>query len=266
MKLLIVTAIWKWPLKYLEMTVSSVRESDLDAELVVAVFGSDSYVGEAAEICEWGGATLVRRLTPMPVPQLSVMRNLALRTGDAADFVLDVDCGCALSPGMSDRLALLLRENRQDRLYCFDVLFLEKEEGGPERNGCWRFCREAVERRGLVKTKIERAEVGWAEVLSPYKMCLKVRGWPEGYMGWGYEDKDMCAVLCTWGLDLYRVCGKDVLVHLWHPALRRASRTSQELWRRREDERRNRKNCLCNERFRTIDHQVVLKRGVRAGN
>ena len=239
MKISVVTTLYNRP-EHLRLLVASlVAQTRVPDELVVADDGSD----------EATVAALNRLLPGCGIParvvrqekdgyRLAAARNRAIRAA-AGDYLLFLDCDIGLLP---DAVAVHERRAAPRRLLCGHRGLLDEaatkalfaavpapspadwelawdRSDGRERTEAARlFARHAALRRWHLARPHKPKLLGCHFSLFREDV-VRVNGFDENFVGWGYEDDDFARRLYKAGVEPRSVIEEARAVHVWHPSL-----------------------------------------------
>ena len=238
MKIGVVTTIYNRPEHLRLLAASLASQTRVPDEWIVADDGSD-----AATV-----AAMRRVLDACPIPsqtvrqekdgyRLAAARNMAIRVA-AADYLIFLDCDMALLP---DAVAVHERWAAPRRLLCGNRALLDEASTAElfaaapapsptDWERAWARA-DAAELRAAAALFARHARLRRWRVARPHKPKLlgchfslfredvvRVNGFDENYVGWGYEDDDFARRLYGAGVAPRSVIQEARAMHLWHPA------------------------------------------------
>lgn len=239
MNISVITTIYNRPEHLRLMAASLAAQTRVPDELIVADDGSND-----ATV-----AALNRQLAGGPIPakvvrqekdgyRLAAARNLAVRAA-AGDYLLFLDCDIALLP---DAVAVHERNAAAGRLLCGNRALLNEAatralfeiRPAPAATD-WEQAWAAADRHELPEAErlfaLHARRRRW-HLARPHKPKLlgchfslfredivRVNGFDENFVGWGYEDDDFARRLYKIGVTPRSVIGPARAMHLWHPSL-----------------------------------------------
>ena len=239
MKIGVVTTIYNRP-EHLRLLVSSLAaQTRRPDEIVVADDGSD-----AAAVAAMGPSLAACGIAAKIVRQekdgyrLAAARNLAIRAA-TADYLLFLDCDVALLP---DAVAVHERNAEPRRLLCGHRALLDETAtkalfaalpapAEADWELAWRSA-DAAELRAAARLFARHAALRRRHLARAHKPKLlgchfslfredvvRVNGFDENFVGWGYEDDDFARRLYRTGVAPFSVIAEARAMHLWHPSL-----------------------------------------------
>ena len=239
MKISVVTTIYNRP-EHLRLLVASLAsQTRRPDEIVVADDGSD----------EATVAALQRLLPGCGIParvvrqekdgyRLAAARNRAIRAA-AGDYLLFLDCDIGLLP---DAVAAHERRAAPRRLLCGHRALLdeaatqallaavpapspadwelawERSDGRERTEAARLFARHAALRRWHLARPHKPKLLGCHFSLFREDV-VRVNGFDENFVGWGYEDDDFARRLYKAGVEPRSAIEEARAMHLWHPSL-----------------------------------------------
>jgi glycosyltransferase involved in cell wall biosynthesis len=226
-------------LRWQDLRGKNSGESEAAIEIIVSDFGSDSpHKEEIAALADEVNARVVRAETT-EIWNRSRVLNIGIRAS-RGQFVLCTDADMVFKPNFAQS-ALDLQERAGERgamvlCQCHDL---------PESLDERRWEKDQIS--GLFADGTVRGFGGTGACqCAPRAFFEYARGYDEGYVFWGSEDKDMVARAERHGLELLWLDEHTAMAHQWHPTLR-ADRKWLVL-----------RNRL---RYKLTKHRVVKNRG-----
>ena len=239
MKISVVTTIYNRP-EHLRLLVASLAaQTRRPDEIVVADDGSDEATVAAMRRClpECGISVQVVRQEKDGY-RLAAARNKAIRAS-TGDYLLFLDCDLALLP---DAVAVHARLAAPRRLLCGNRAMLDEAstnsllvpsvspsaadwervwasaDKGELSEAARLFARQAVLRRWHVARPHKPKLLGCHFSLFRNDV-VRVNGFDENFVGWGYEDDDFARRLYKAGVEPRSAIEEARAMHLWHPSL-----------------------------------------------
>ena len=239
MKISVLTTIYNRP-EHLRLLVASLAaQTRRPDEIIVADDGSDAATVEAMSHClaRCGfPATVVRQ--EKDGYRLAAARNKAIRAA-TGDYLLFLDCDIGLLP---DAVAVHERLAAPRRLLCGNRAMLDESatkalvaaapapsaadwelawarSDGRERSEAARlFARQSALRRWHLARPHKPKLLGCHFSLFRDDV-IRVNGFDENFVGWGYEDDDFARRLYKAGVEPRSAIEEARAMHLWHPSL-----------------------------------------------
>lgn len=258
MKISVLTTIYNRP-EHLRLLVAALAaQTRRPDEIVVADDGSDAATVAAMRRClaDCGIAVQVVRQEKDGY-RLAAARNRAIRAA-TGDYLLFLDCDLALLP---DAAAVHERYAAPGRLLCGNRALLDEAAtqallAAPAAPSAadWERAWAAADRRELAAAArlfARHAALRRWRLARAHKPKLlgchfslfrddvvRVNGFDENFVGWGYEDDDFARRLYKSGVQPHSVIAEARALHLWHPSLappalaRRRDRPNRAYFRR----------------------------------
>ncbi len=192
---------------------SSTAQPSAELEIIISDFGSDpSQHRNIIKIANDAGATVVKNNTRQ-IWNRSQALNIGIRAS-RGKYVMCTDADMIFMPNfIQSALELQKKQGKQGGMVvcqCHDLPQQKTEQ-------CW--TRDMIP--GLFKEATVRGYGGTGACqFAPRSFFEYVRGYDEGYVFWGSEDKDMLARAEKYGLELLWLDGLTAMAHQWHPTLR----------------------------------------------
>jgi len=239
MKISVLTTVYNRPEHLRLLLASLAAQTRPPDEIIVADDGS-----EAAAAAEYE-----RQLAACSIPartvrqerngyRLAAARNRAIAAA-TGDYLLFLDCDLALLP---DAVAVHERRAAPRRLLCGHRALLD--EGATQalfavrpapQEADWEVAWRSADCRELELAAhqfVRHAAFRRWRLARPHKPKLlgchfslfredtvRVNGFDENYVGWGYEDDDLARRLYKAGVEPFSVITEARALQLWHPSL-----------------------------------------------
>lgn len=239
MKISVLTTVYNRP-EHLRLLVAALAaQTRPPDEIVVADDGSDEASVAAMNRLLPAGeipATLVRQ--EKDGYRLAAARNLSIRAA-TGDYLVFLDCDIAPLP---EAVAVHERQAAPHRLLCGNRALLD--EGAtkalmaavPAPSAAdWELAwatADADEVTDAARLFARQAALRRWHLARPHKPKLlgchfslfrddvvRVNGFDENFVGWGYEDDDFARRLYRVGVEPQSVIAEARALHLWHPSL-----------------------------------------------
>ena len=199
----------------LDNCLRSLRWQDVpseEVELLLSDFGSDdAHQTELQRLAETHEARVLRTDTKETWNKSRAL-NIGIRAARGR-YVLCTDCDMVFAPNF---LSTLLETQRAEDDGAF-VLCQSRDL--PESMAERRWSREDVDT--LISRSSYRARQGTGACQMATRTFFEaLRGYDEGYKGWGQEDSDMTYRATRAGLAIRWVEEGTAMMHQWHPSNR----------------------------------------------